>query len=247
MSIVDTDLKLFLAGTALIDTDAETTGGAISLVRRPELTQWSAAAIAEVVSDGADTRTVTVTGRLPNGAISSDPIVLNGTTPVAGAVTFERVLAIVLSTTDASRTVQVKQGAAGTVRATIVPDETDRALTFINSESDPAVPVIRFEKLFWQNDHATLALLGAEVELVTDADALFEIGLAAAVNDTATIANRLAAPGGITFVDDGVAQAVPGTDLDAQDHIGVWVKQTLAAAEPAGTGTYTVQITGSSV
>lgn len=227
--------------------DTGTSGGALNDESRPELTQFSASAVAAVVSDGADTRDVTVTGRLANGVIDTEDLTLTGTTEVVGATTFERILSVVADAPSATRTITVRQGAGGTTRATIGLNETTRHILFVASASDPTNPTVRYEKLFWLNTDAVLALLDAEVELVTDADDLFEIALADAKDDTESVANRLTAPiAASAFVDDGVAIVVPTDMLDALEAIGVWIKQTLPAAEAAGKGTLTVSLAGAS-
>ena len=94
MAIVAGDLKLYQSAS-MPEADGATSGGAISTVGKAEIVDLSANDVVEVVSDGADVRTVTVTGRLATGAIDSDAIVLNGTTFVAGAKTFKDILKVV--------------------------------------------------------------------------------------------------------------------------------------------------------
>ncbi len=242
MPIVTADLIAF-SPASVPEDDASTTGGARSTVSRPTLTQMTANAVIAAISDGADTRTLTVTGRLASGAIDTEAIVLTGAVEKLGLKTFERVLKLVLSATDASRTVTVKQGAAGATIATIVPNETTRHISFYDSTSG-ASPTVRYGKHFWRNAHGTLTLNAAKVTLTADPAAKIEIGLAAAVDDTVSVANRLTAPGGITFVDDNVEQTVPGGALAAGAAIGVWVKQSLGASEAPQRSTFTTRVAG---
>src|SRR5438105_1379211 len=112
MSILTAELICFDAASVPTD-DASTSGGAISATSRPDLTQWAANNIAQVVSDGADVRTVTITGRLTTGVVDTEVLTLNGTTPVSGAKTWERVQSAVASATSGTRTISVKEAAGG--------------------------------------------------------------------------------------------------------------------------------------
>jgi hypothetical protein len=244
MSIATTDLVLYDSANSPT-ADTGTSGGAVATTSRPELTQFSAPAIVQIVSDGADTRTVTVTGRLASGIIDTEAIVANGTTPVSGAKTFERILKLV-TTTNASRTISVKEGAGGTVRATITPNETTRRVMFYDSASSPSGSVARYEKAFFQNNHGTLALTDATVTLTADPAARIKIALAASKGDSGSVAARTTSPG-LTFSDDGVVLSVPTGNLAAGENIGVWVEQTLPTSDPATKSTFTVQLAGSSI
>jgi hypothetical protein len=221
-----------------------TTGGAISTTSRPSLTQWAANNIAQVLSDGADTRTVTVTGRNTAGAIVTDAIVLNGATPVNGVVTFERVVKIV-TTALAARTVSIKEAAAGTIRATIPPTpELETRILFYDSASGAGI-LIRCEKTFFKNNHGTLTLTNAAIKLTADPAARIRIGCAPTKGDSATTANRLATPASVTFVDDNVSQAIPTGALAAGETIGVWAELNLPANDPANKSTWTQELSGS--
>jgi hypothetical protein len=245
MPIVATDLIAYGSANRPSD-DVTTTGGAIATTDRPDITQLTANALIAVISDGADTRTVTVQGRNSAGGVVSENIVLTGAVQAVGSTTFERILTITLSASDATRTVTVRQGAGGATIATIGPNETTRTAFFRQSASEASI-AIRYEKLFWKNNHATLTLNSAQVRLTADPDARVRMGLAPAINDTATIANRKAAPAGVTFVDDGVYQSVPGGALTAGDRIGTWLEQNLPANDTAHRTTFTTELSGTSV
>jgi hypothetical protein len=240
--IDSTDLVAYSAASVPED-DVSTSGGARSTTSRPALTQLSANAVPAAVSDGADTRTITFTGRLPSGVIDTEALVLDGANEVVGAKTFERYLKVELSGTDAARTVTVRQGAGGATIATIAPDETKRHIFFQRSVSD-ASPSVRYEKLFWRNQHGTLSLTNAKVTLTADPASKIEIGLAAAKDDSGSVADRLTAPGGVTFVDDGVEQDVPSGALAAGEAIGVWIEQSLGANEAPQKSSFTTRLAG---
>ena len=245
MSILSSELIFFDSANVPSD-DVSTSGGAIDATSRPELTQWAANNIAQVLSDGADTRTVTVTGRLTTGVVDTEVLTLNGTTPVSGAKTWERIQKIVLSATDASRTVSIKEAAGGTVRATIGPNEKTRHISFQNSASDPSVLKDRVEKVFGKNTNASLTLTSAIVTLTADPSANIKIALATSVGDSTSVANRLTSTG-LTFSDDNVDLSVPGGNLAAGSAIGVWVQQELAAGAAATKSTYTLRLQGTTV
>lgn len=85
------------------------------------MTAWSANAQVAVVSNGADTRTVTIYGMDNAGTPvpTTEQVTLNGSSEVLSATTYSKVWAVYLSATDVSRTVTVKQGSGGTSRGTI--------------------------------------------------------------------------------------------------------------------------------
>jgi hypothetical protein len=189
---------------------------------------------------------VTIEGRNAAGVILSEANALNGTTPVLFAGTYERILTVTIASASGTRTVQVKQGAGGTVRATIGINETSRTAFFRRSASESGI-VIRYEKEFVKNTHGSLTLNSAVLKLTADPDARIRMGGAPSVNDTATVTNRKTAPASVTFVDDNVSQAVPGGILAAADRIGVWIEQNLSAADAPHRTTFTVEISGTSV
>lgn len=85
------------------------------------MTAWAANAKVALISDGADTRTATIIGMDNAGTPVpiSENVVLTGASEVLSVATFSKVWAVILSATDASRTVLVKQGTGGTTRGTI--------------------------------------------------------------------------------------------------------------------------------
>lgn len=241
MSILATEL-LLMSSANMPESDATTSGGAISTTSRPSLTQWAANNVAQVVSDGADTRTVTITGRLTTGAIDTEALVLNGTTPVTGAKTWERVLKAVIGATSGTRTVLVKEAAGGTTRATIGINEDTARILFYDSASGAGI-LIRYEKVFWKNTNGTLTLNAAAIKLTADPAARIRVGCAATKGDSGSVANRTTSPG-VTFVDDNVSQSIPTGALAAGETIGVWVEQNLPANDPANKSTFTLELSG---
>lgn len=226
------------------ESDTATAGGDRDASARPLDSQLTATGVIAVVSDGADTRTVTIEGRDAAGNVVTEVLTLNGTTEVVGTQSFERILNLALSATDASRTVTVRQGSGGTTRHTFNPTEQYAAMMFQRSASE-ALGTTRYELEYWENtDSEGLALQNATVELTADPAAKIAIGVHTAVGNSGTITNRETAPAGVSFVDDGVQQNVPGGSLAANAYVGVWVRQTLAADDSAQRTTFTTQIAG---
>jgi hypothetical protein len=245
MAILSTDLIAF-ASASLPTTDSATTGGAIDITRRPVFTQFGANAVVAIISDGADTRNVTVTGRLATGVIDTDIIALNGAVEALGVKTFERILKVEAATTSGTRTVTVKQGTGGSTIGTIPINETGFYALFYDSASDPVATKTRHEKIFWKNNHGTLTLTSAAMKLTADPSSKIRIGCAPSVGDSATVANRLAVPASVSFVDDNVSQAVPGNALAAGAAIGVWIEQALGIGDAPVRSTFTTQLSGQS-
>ncbi len=238
-----TTAELILYGSANLPTDdVSTTGGAIDATMRPSFTQFTSAAVLSMTSSAADTRNVTIIGRVADGSYTTETKALNGTTEVLSTNTYERILSVKAASTNAN-TVTLKQGAGGTTIGTIPANEAGVYAQFINSFSTSSQQV-RYEKAFWKNTDATLALLSAQVTLTADPTAITQIGLATSVNDSATVANRLSAPGGVSFVGLSSAINVPGTNLAAGAAIGMWTSQTLSSNMAAAKTTYTTQLSG---
>ena len=244
MPIVASDLLRFSSANEPTD-DTSTTGGARSTTSRPELTQLSANAVIAAVSDGADTRNLTIVARKADGSVVQETKALTGATEILFNTisTVERIESATLSATDAARTVTIKQGSGGATLATITPNETTRHIRFRLSAS-AGTQQIRYEKDFWRNNHATLALLSAQLKLTADPASKIRIGVETATGGSTSITNRKTAPAGITFVDDNVAAAVPGGSLGALTDIGCWIEQTLAISDAPQKSTYTVQLDG---
>lgn len=244
------DLVKYLSANRPED-DASTSGGAQDANARPVDTQVpdGSPEDLDVVSDdaGDTTQTLTITYRRADGTVGTATPTLNGTTPVTAVAgeNVERILEMTLASA-ATGTITVSGNTSATTFHAFAPGETDAKILFYGASSDPSVIKTRYEKEFWENTHATEALLSAEVELTADPNSIYEMGVAGAKDDTESVANRETAPTGETFVDDGVAQSVPGTDLLAGEAIGVWIKQTLAAGAAAAKPTFTTQLSGSS-
>jgi hypothetical protein len=245
MPIVASDLIAYSAVNRPSD-DTTTGGGAITTLVRPVLSPLSAIDDIEAVSSSvSDTGDLTIVGRGTDGLLVTVPITLAGTTTVINATLFERILSVTY-VTPANGTIQLRRRGGGPLICTVPAGEQGVSTLFKSAIGEAGVAT-RYDKFFFKNVHGSLTLSAAKVRLTADPAAKIRIGLAAAVNDTATIANRKTAPGGITFFDDNIDINLPGAaTLAAGERIGVWVEQALAAAEAAFNSTFTVSITGTS-
>jgi len=231
MTIAQSDLVFCAAASSPYDDDS-TSGGAIDESSRIMESILSSRETLEVVSDGADTRNVTIVGRNYGGEKVIDVIELNGTTVVVGNVEFYTVLEILLSATSATRTVSVRQNSDNTVLQTIGPNLDKYTSLFKCAFPSESQSLVRYEKIFALNNHATDTLLDAVLRMYADLSGNFEYGLAAAQDDSVSVTDRLTAPSSITFYSStSVYTDIPGTDIAAGSAIGIWVKQTLAAKE----------------
>lgn len=106
-----------------------------------------------------------------------------------------------------------------------------------------------YDKVFFRNTHATLALTSAVVRELSDPSGLITFGLAATLNDTGTNGagnNRRVAPTGVTF--DNLDKAVPNAgSLSPGAAIGVWLKLSLAAGAAAQKTTYQLRLEGNTI
>ena len=226
--------------------ETATGGGAIDLKVRPTFTQLAADDDTEYVSTSTlDTQSSTVNGRSATGANVQEVLTLTGATVKTGTQVFERILDQLL-VSGAIGTVTFRRQPAGATIFTIVPPERGCSALFKRSASESGI-AIRYDKTFWRNAHATLTLSAATVMLTADPDARIRQGVHTAKGDSVSIANRKAAPAGVTFVDDNVSQAVPTNALAAGENIGVWWEQNLPASDPAHKTTFTSQLAGTTI
>lgn len=249
MSIVSSELKLYGAAN-MVEADTGTVGGAIDVAVMVEQTEMAANDRVSVQSDGADTRTITVTGRLATGVIDSEAIVLNGVTWVDGAKTFERVLKIVAGASSGTRTVSVARYNSGThtPAITTVPINVTSVRRMFYDAASEVGATVRYEKLFYKNTNGTTTLNAAKVQLSSDPSTFLAIALEDAVDDNGTSANRKTLPTGIgTFQTVGVDISVPGGVLAAGSVIGVWLRLSLAGGASAFKNSFALQLSGTTV
>lgn len=245
MSILTTDLLCYNAANQPTD-DTTAGGGGRDTLSRPAFTQLAANDDTEFQSTSAsDTGNITTNGRSSTGATVGETLTLTGVTTKLGTQVFERILDIRMAA-NAVGTVTCRRQPAGATIYVIPIGERGTSALFKRSASGSGI-LIRYDKVFWRNNHSTLTLTVAKTRLSADPDARIRVGIHTSKGDSATIANRLTAPGGITFVDDGVDQDVAGTTLEAVTDTGLWIEENLPASDPAHRTTFTTQLSGATV
>lgn len=217
-------------------------GGAIQPNGVVAYAQIAAADVVDYVSTNAgDTMNITTTGRDATGAIVTETKALNGTTVVAGTQTFQRILKVVLASS-AAGTVTVKRHTGAVLLVTLLTTQLSAHCMFYNSQSSTSAGKQMYEKFFWKNTDATLALQNGTLTLTVDASTELLQGVATSINDSATVATRLTAPGGITFVGLSTAQTFPS--LTAGSGIGCWMELNAPINGAAFMENFTSQISG---
>ncbi len=252
MAITSTDLVCY-AAASMPDADTGTNGGAIDTLRYVDFTQIAANDDIEVISSSAsDTQNCTITARDASGSVVTETKALTGLTAAIFSTlgVVERVLTVELASVSIG-TVTVRRSVAGTTLRALPAGKRGFMMLFRKAASDPSLQKDFYAKVFWKNEHATLALLGATVKQNADPDSRITHLIAGAVNDTATTADRVTAPASGDTKDpdtfDDSDKAVPGADLAAGAAIGVWLRLRLPAADPPHRTTYTTEISGTSV
>lgn len=228
-------------------------GGAIDLTTRVILAQITGTDTVQILSDGADVRTATIVGRLASGILAAEVLTLNGVTPVTSANTYERIQSVTLSATSVTRVFTLRRTTGAVLIVNIggvaPADATEIRATmmFRNSTIPLSGTTERYEKLFWKNANAAaIALTSAIVSQGADPLSRIRHGLAAAVNDSLTVANRITAPAGVSFADTAIT--VPGGgNIAAGSQIGVWLNESLPSGDSPFKNTYTSQLDGNTV
>lgn len=245
MSISAAELVAFNA-QSMPTSDSGTSGGAIDITRRPDFTQMSTNDKVQAISGNAGdtTQSITLIGRKTDGSIVSETLTLNGATAVETTNTYERLLSAELSATAAGIvTVRRKTGAV-TIR-TIPVGERGFAAIFQQCASDPSSQKDFYMKFFWKNTNGSLALTSSVVKENADPDARITHALAAALDDSVSVASRITSPG-LTF--NGSDKNVPNSqNLSSGSAIGVWLNLTLPAGDGAHRSTYTSELDGQTV
>jgi hypothetical protein len=244
MPIVASDLVLF-ASANVPDIDSGTAGGAIDTARRFDFSDISATDNVEVLSDGADTRNITIEGRKSDGTFASETVALNGVTPVTSTNQYERILKVEAASSSGTRTVTVRKASDDVTIRQIPINERGFMRFHRRASSDPSVQKDYFAKGFWKNTHGSLTLTSALVKQNADPDARITHALAATLDDTATVANRTTDPG-LTF-DDTDKNVANSQNLTAGAAQGAWYRLRLPSGDSPHKTTYTSELTGQTV
>lgn len=246
MSIVASDLILYASADTPED-DAAQAGGAIDQLRRLDFTQIAADDDIEAISDNAgDTQSMELDARNLAGAIVTEVETMNGTTAVIFATlgVIERVLKFELASV-AIGNVEIRRSVAGPTVRTVPVGERGFEIFFYDSASESGA-TIRYQKAFYLNDHATLTLNNAQIQLTADPEAIMDFALGTAKDDSETTADRTTAPSAVSSFDD-TQKSVPGTTLEAASRIALWIRMQLIADDTPKRSTFTSELTGTSV
>src|SRR5262245_22438190 len=225
--------------------DIRTGVGGIGTNFSPVFTQIASTDDIEAVSSSnSDVSDLTIIGRDAAGVIVTAVITMSGVISTPTSQQFSCIFSVSYATT-AIGSISVRRFPSGATICIIPSGEKGVAALFKGATSQSG-STTRYDKFYWKNVHASTSLTGGLARITADPDARIRQGIATAVNDTATIANRTTAPAGITFVDDNVDQAIPGGGtLAAGSAVGVWVEMVLPAADVEHKTTFTMQIAGS--
>ena len=248
MPIAASDLILYASADTPED-DAAQAGGAIDLLRRLDYTQIAADDDVEVVSDNAGdtTQGVTVDARNLAGAIVTETVSpLTGTTPVIFSTigVVERVLKCEMDAT-AVGIVTLQRSPAGLTVRDIPVGERGFEIFFYDSASESGA-TIRYQKAFYLNNHATLTLNNAQIQLTADPEAIMDFALGTAKDDSETTTNRTTAPSAVSAFDDA-QKSVPSTTLEAASAIALWIRMQLIADDTPKRSTFSSELAGTSV
>ena len=269
MPVVDADIIVYGAAN-MVEDSTSTVGGAIDKTIKildQDMGDVGGTDTVDVVSDNAGdtTQTVTITGRDASGIIQTEVLSLAGTTPDTGVQSFERILKIVVSATYiGTLTVSENSGSAtlvtlegtGAAPGGVAVLENRRPFYNAEAEASGGSAVTLYEKVFIANTHASLALLTATTEMTFDGTAsIIDYDLAVAVNDSVTEPNRLTEPAGGDMLGaptwDDAVKIVPGGNLGDRvtgtaDHIGVWMRMSMAAGQAPQNTFVTFNVVGAS-
>ena len=247
MSINAAHIQVY-ASASMPTTDNEQSGGVINSGIRITFTDISATDDIELVSDDAnDTQEWIIIGRNAGGSIISETGNLSGTTVVTTTATFERILRM---TVDSLPTgiITVRKESDNVTIGQMSGQITGIFRPFYNAVANPTTERTNdvYEKVFIRNDHLTLNLLSATVqELSSGVYERVEFTLEDAVNDNNSVTGRLnTVPAGNNEAFSSDTKAVPGTNLDAGDAIGVWLKLNLPSGQAANEDNYVLRVNG---
>ena len=245
MAITASDLVLY-GSTGRPDNDVDLTGGGIDLTARPITTPMSSAGGIELISSSSDdARTALVRYRTTEGVEQTwNPTVAGTCEVLLSTGTPEYMMTITMSAVSTTATVSFRVSSGPAIHA-INPDETDAFQLFTRGLSSDA-SVLRYEKMFVKNVSTGVDLSQATIELTSDAQSQYRVGLSATKDSTDGWANRLTDPG-YAWTDDGIDIDVPTSTLGLEEAIGVGVEQTLAANSTQGRPTILVSASGGTV
>jgi hypothetical protein len=214
--------------------------------------------ICKIRSSAADTRFTRITGRKSDGTLVTENLQLNGVTPVPTANTYDRILKFAVYdssnttlTGSATLTASLYQNDNSTLIGQVggsasTSTETGFYGMFIGSSSDPVATKTRYEKFFYKNTNASLALQAPTIQLTADASAVLAIAVENSNGGTSTTTNRLTAPGAAMTAFGTTAITVPAGSIASGAAVAVWVRQSLAIGNAPINASFQTTIQGQS-
>lgn len=249
MAIVDADIVVYGSGSGLPDDDTPTQiGGAINTAIEVVFTDIDPAGTVEALSDGADTRNLTITYLDAAGVQGSEVQALNGTGVVSFSASMAVILKAVLASGSASRTVTIRKSSAGATLITLKVNRTEVRRIFYNCRANPDGGATKtyYEKVFVKNENG--ASDGTSAQVVEQADPSGNVTFALettldGTGDNGVGNNRQVAPtsgiGSFDSATKNVANSGVFTHAKAQ---GLWLKLTLAGGTVPAETSWTLRL-----
>jgi hypothetical protein len=198
-----------------------------------------------VESDAAaDTSDITIYGRDAGGVLISEDITMNGTVPVTGVNTYDRLLMARFEGNTHSGAVLVKLGnTPWTTISTMESGVNTVRRPFYNAIANEAGGADKdlYEKVCVRNNHATLTLTSASISGSAAGLSQVDIAVHTGLNDGTSVADRLTAPTGLSAFTD-VNHSID--NLTAGSFQSVWLHLDLNAGESPLLDTYPITILG---
>ena len=245
MSVIGSNLVVYTAAD-MPEDDTSTAGGAINAYVRATFTDPATPATVKFTStSSSDSQNVVLYGRNAAGSIINETIAMPGVadTAVTSVNTYERILSCLLSAA-AVGTITVS-GTSEPEKVTDIPvAETGFRRPFYDVTASAVSTETFYEKVFVKNNNASSTLNSATLTEVSNGlYAKIDFALELTKQGTESVVNRSTAPLDIDVFGAGPS-GFGSNELTAEDYQGVWLKLSLAAAEPATNSYYEVQVSG---
>lgn len=259
MAVSASDIIIY-ASANMPESDSTTSGGAWdnqTKILALDMQDAGGTDVLEVLSDsgGDSVQTLTVTGRNSGGSIVTDTFALNGTSVVTGAVSFERILKMVLDQVTTG-TVTIRQSTTNSGVATMegvsaAPGGTGvltvrRPFYAATANASGGSNKELYEKVFVANTNTTNALLGATISISNDGTPHTGVDFRTSnyVEEAESTTNRLTAPTGTSGDWDNSEKPVPGIDLQPGSRCGLWLRLYLPNGQSPANSNITISVSG---
>ena len=247
MSVVNTDLVIYTASN-MPENNTSIVGGDINSGIRASFDDPSSSSTI-IIYSSSDTDTsqnLTLVGRAVGGTIISESLVLNGTSNVNSVYTYNRILTASL---DAIAVGNITVSGNDVNKITDIPvGESGFRRPFYDATASADTAKTYYEKVFIKNNSVTSDLSDAiALELDRGISAKILFGLEDTKKSNQTIANREAAPTGITGGFGAGPSGIMNNILSPGDYQGVWFKLNVDANEASINSFYEIQVSCTTV